>query len=106
MEENKIYYTIKDVSEMLGVNASVLRFWETEFNEIRPTKNSRGARMYKKQDVEILKQIYHLTRECGFTLEGAKEQLKAGKNVGDDKLQIIESLTEVRQFLIELKNNL
>lgn len=106
MEEGKLYYTISDVSQMLGVNASVLRFWESEFTELRPTKNNRGARMYKKQDIDLLKQIYHLTRECGFTLDGAKEQLRSGKNVSDEKMQIIESLNEVKQFLINLKEEL
>lgn len=103
---DKLYYTIGEVSEMIGVNSTVLRFWETEFKEIRPTKNQRGFRVYKKEDIDLIRQIYHLTRECGLTLEGAKEHLRAGRTANDDTMQVISSLTEVRQFLCDLKDQL
>ncbi|MBR1792655.1 MAG: MerR family transcriptional regulator [Bacteroidales bacterium] len=72
----KLYYTIGEVAEMLKVNTSLLRFWETEFPQLRPSKNSHGSRTYTEKDIELVKRIYHLTKECGYTLDGAREQLK------------------------------
>lgn len=72
----KLYYTISEVAGMLNVNPSLLRFWETEFPQLRPAKNSHGSRTYTEKDIELVKRIYHLTKECGYTLDGAREQLK------------------------------
>lgn len=72
----KLYYTISEVAGMLNVNSSLLRFWETEFPQLRPAKNSHGSRTYTEKDIELVKRIYHLTKECGYTLDGAREQLK------------------------------
>lgn len=72
----KLYYTISEVAGMLNVNSSLLRFWETEFPQLRPAKNRHGSRTYTEKDIELVKRIYHLTKECGYTLDGAREQLK------------------------------
>ena len=87
---------------MLGVNASLLRFWEKEFDCIHPVKNKRGSRSYTSKDIELLRRILYLTKECGFTLEGTREQLKHNR-VPDKNLEIINELNEVRQFLAQLK---
>lgn len=74
----KLYYSIKEVAEMLNVNASLLRYWESEFSQLRPRKTAGGSRAYTEKDIALLREIYRLTKECGFTLEGARQQLKKG----------------------------
>ena len=102
---DKLYYSIGEVSRMLDVNPSLLRFWETEFSEIRPHKNKKGTRYYTADDIALLKHIYHLTRDCGYTLDGVREQLRLKDKV-DDTMQVSQTLTEVKKFLLELKAQL
>ncbi|MBR1799334.1 MAG: MerR family transcriptional regulator [Bacteroidales bacterium] len=101
--ENKLYYSIKEVAQMLDVNPSVLRFWETEFDCIRPVKNKKGNRSYTQHDIELLRRIHYLTRQCGYTLEGAREQMRI-RPVDDPQMQIIRQLEDVRSFLVDLKD--
>ena len=101
----KLYYSISEVAGMLGVNASLIRYGEKEFDCIKPVKNKKGNRQFTPADVENLRKIYHLTKECGFTLAGAKEQLRVA-HVDDDKLKAIDTLNEIKQFLQELKQAL
>lgn len=103
--DGRLYYSISEVASMLGVNASLLRFWEKEFPDIKPVKNKKGTRSYTKGDIELLKKIYHLTKECGFTLEGAREQLRLGK-VDEKKVEVIDTLKDVRTLLKKLKDEL
>lgn len=105
MSDNRLYYGIGDVSKMLGVKPSKLRFWENEFPESVPNKNSKGTRFYSKENIELLKRILYLTEECGYTLEGAREQIRS-KSVEDDRREIARNLTEVRDFLLSLKEQL
>ena len=105
MENSKLYYSIGEVATMLDVAPSVLRFWETEFDCIRPTKNRRGTRSYTAHDIELLRRIHYLTRECGYTLEGARYQLRQ-RPVEDPKMEVINNLQEMRKFLVELKETL
>lgn len=101
----KLYYSIGEVASMLGVNASLLRFWETEIPELSPHKNAKGSRYYTAEDIALLKQIYHLTRDCGYTLDGVRDQLrKHGQDT--DRQQLITTLLEVKQFLLDLKEHL
>ena len=90
---------------MIDVAPSVLRFWETEFDCIRPTKNRRGSRSYTEHDIELLRRIHYLTRDCGYTLEGAREQMRQ-RPVEDPKMEAIHYLREVRKFLVDLKETL
>lgn len=106
MEEGKLYYSITEVANELGVNASVLRFWEKQFDCIKPHKNKKGNRSYTTGDIDILRRIQYLTKECGFTLEGAREQLRSGDMRLDPKVQLAKSLTEIRSFLVELKEQI
>ena len=101
----KLYYTIGEVAEMLGEPQSVLRFWETEFDCFRPVKNRRGSRSYTAHDIELLRRIHYLTRECRYTLEGAREQLRQ-RPVEDPRMEVINNLQQVRKFLVELKETL
>jgi DNA-binding transcriptional MerR regulator len=105
MTEGKLYYNIGEVAEMLGVNTSLLRFWESEFPQLRPAKNKKGTRSYTRQDIELLRRIHHLTKDCGLTLEGARQQLRNDKTP-DKKLQLIDTLTELKNFLVSMKQSL
>ncbi|MBR3959415.1 MAG: MerR family transcriptional regulator [Bacteroidales bacterium] len=105
MNEGKLYYNISEVAEMLGVNTSLLRYWETEFPELRPAKNKKGTRSYTQKDIDLLRRIHYLTKECGLTLDGARQQLKSDKSP-DRNLQLVETLTEIKNFLIQMKQNI
>ena len=100
--DKKLYYSIGEVAEMLGEPQSVLRFWETVFDEVHPVKNKRGVRSYTEHDISILQRIRHLTRDCGYTLEGTREQLRM-RPLDDPKQEVVNRLTEVRRFLVDLK---
>jgi len=100
----KLYYTISEVADQLGVNQSLLRFWESEFTELRPTKNARGVRMYRQEDIDLLKRIKYLTKDCGFTLDGAREQLHTPD--ASNKMQLIDTFKDIRAFLVNLKSQL
>ena len=100
--EDKLYYSIGEVAAMLGEAPSVLRFWESEFPQLRPVKNKRGVRSYTRHDIELLQRIRYLTRDCGFTLDGAREQMRT-RPVEDPKMELVNNLKEVRSFLVELK---
>lgn len=105
MNEGKLYYNISEVAEMLGVNTSLLRYWETEFPELRPAKNKKGTRSYTQKDIDLLRRIHYLTKECGLTLDGARQQLKSDKSP-DRNLHLVETLTEIKNFLIQMKQNI
>ncbi|HNY07668.1 MAG TPA: MerR family transcriptional regulator [Bacteroidales bacterium] len=102
----KIYYSIGEVSRMFDVNASLIRFWEKEFDIIQPHRNKKGNRMFTKEDVDNFHIIYHLVKERGFTLQGAKDKLNENKTDTIDNLEIIKSLTRIKEFLSEIKKDL
>lgn len=106
-ETVKLYYSIGEVAKMFDVNASLLRFWEKEFDIIKPKKNKKGDRMFTKEDVSNFRAIYHLVKERGYTLQGAKEKLKGNnKNETFDNVEMVKSLEKVKGFLLELKAQL
>ena len=105
MTEGKLYYNIGEVAEMLGVNASLLRFWETEFPQLRPAKNKKGTRSYTRQDIDLLRRIHYLTKDCGLTIEGARQQLKNDKSP-DRNMQLVDTLNQLRSFLVQLKESI
>lgn len=102
----KSYYSIGEVAELLGVSQSLIRFWETEFDQLQPKKNRKGNRMYTPANIEQLRTIYHLVKERGYTLKGAREMLKSKAPVVDKQLAVRESLLKIRAFLTELKSDL
>lgn len=108
MEEDnkKLFYRVGEVAKMLDLKASVLRFWETEFDILKPKKNRKGDRLYTEEDIKNLKMIHHLVKEKGFTLQGANEYLKKGGTGADKQLELVEHLKRVRAFLVELKEQL
>ena len=101
----KMYYPIGTVAGMFKVNQSLIRFWENEFDVLKPKKNGKGDRLFRPEDVKNLKLIYHLLRERKYTIEGAKDFIKNNKKA-DEKFAIIESLKKLKGFLNELKANL
>lgn len=105
-EITKLYYTIGEVAEMFEVKTSTIRFWENEFSILKPRKNKKGNRLFTPKDIENLKIIIHLLKDRKFTIEGAKKKLKENKNDVVNDLAFLESLKKVRQFLVELKENL
>ena len=102
----KRYYGIGEVAKAFKVNASLIRFWEKEFDIIKPKKNRKGNRQFTVSDIENVKLIYHLVKEKGYTLGGARELLKNGSQSAKDKMELMDSLKNVRSFLVELKNQL
>ena len=102
----KKYFTIGEVAEQLDVATSLIRFWESEFDIIKPKKNRKGNRQFTREDIENVKLIYHLVKERGYTLQGAKDLLKSNVSSVKDNMAMIDSLKKVRKFLIELKNQL
>jgi DNA-binding transcriptional MerR regulator len=102
----KLFYQIGEVSKDLNVNVSLIRFWEKEFDILNPKKNKKGNRLFTQKDFDNLKIIYHLVKERGFTLEGAKKKLKENKEGKIDNLSIIRHLKEIRGFLVNLKQEL
>ncbi|HZW78580.1 MAG TPA: MerR family transcriptional regulator [Flavobacteriaceae bacterium] len=103
---DKLYYSIGEVAEAFGVNPSLIRFWEKEFDELRPKKNSKGNRKFSKEDISNLELIYHLVKVQGYTLDGAKTRLKESKQKTLDKFELIKKLEIIKQELIKLKKEL
>lgn len=105
-EIEKLYYSIGEVAEIFTVAPSLIRFWESEFDIIKPKKNRKGNRQFTKEDIDNVRTIYHLVKEKGFTLQGAKEMLKNDSQAVKDKMEMIDSLRNVRKFLVELRDKL
>lgn len=102
----KRYYAIGEVAKAFQVNTSLLRFWEKEFKEIQPKKKSSGIRKFTPKDVEVLELIYHLVKEKGMTIEGAKNYLRTNKNKAESKLALLKKLETIKMELERLRENL
>lgn len=105
-EIEKLYYSIGEVAEIFNVAPSLIRFWESEFDIIKPKKNRKGNRQFTREDIDNVRTIYHLVKEKGFTLQGAKEMLRNDSQAVKGKMEMIESLRNVRKFLTELREKL
>ncbi len=105
-EINKMYYTMGEVSAMFDVNQSLLRYYEKEFDILQPKKNKKGNRYFTPDDVENLKIIFHLIRDKGYTLAGAKEHLKNNMAGTKDNQSVINALENLKRFLLEVKEQL
>lgn len=104
--KGKIYYSMGEVCDLFGVNASLLRFWESEFPILKIAKNSRGHRMYTTADVDNLRIIYHLVKEQGMTLEGAKKRIRQNRDGVSHEAEIVERLRSIRNMLAALRAEL
>ncbi len=105
-EIEKLYWSISEVAEIMGVTMSMLRFWETEFEVIQPKKNKKGDRFYTAKDIEILKTVKHLVKEKGYTLKGAKDKLKNKQSESESQYMVVESLKKIRGFLVQLRDEM
>ncbi len=103
---DKRYFKIGEIAKAFGVNASLIRFWENEFIILQPKKNKKGNRLFTQDDVKNLKLIYHLVKEKGYTLEGAKNKLKQNPEKISDNHQIIVRLESIKNELLKIKNQL
>jgi DNA-binding transcriptional MerR regulator len=102
----KKYFSIGEVAGMLGVSTSLIRFWESEFEIIRPKKNRKGNRQFTREDIDNVRLIYHLVKEKGYTLQGAKELIRNSGDHLPEKVEIIDSLKKIRSFLTSIRNQL
>jgi len=102
----KRYYAIGEVAKAFNVNTSLIRFWEKEFDELKPKKNAKGNRKFTPEDIKNLKFIYHLVKERGFTLEGAKIHLREEKQKALTTFDIVDKLEHIKNELIKIKNHL
>jgi DNA-binding transcriptional MerR regulator len=102
----KRYYSIGEVAKAFDVNASLIRFWEKEFDIIKPKKNAKGDRKFTPEDIKNLQLIFHLVKERGFTLDGAKIHLKENQKKTLDKFEIIRKLETIKSQLTNIKNQI
>ncbi len=105
-KNQKLYYSIGEVAEMFGVNESLLRYWEKEFDIIKPRKNAKGTRSYRKEDIESIRLVYHLVKEKGLTLDGAKKKLKDNREGVSKNHEIVARLQGLREELLAMKAEL
>ena len=106
-KELKLYYSISEVASMMNVTETLLRYWEKEFPNIKPNKVGRGIRQYTKADIEQVKKVYHLVKERGMTLQGARDMLKRNKGGEIDRnVDVIERLKDIRAGLQDISRHL
>ena len=102
----KLYYSIGEVAEMFNVNTSLIRFWEKEFDIIKPKKNKKGNRLFTKEDIDNFHIIYHLVKEKGMTLKGAQKKMKENKDGAINDFEVIQTLNGIKQMLLEIREEL
>lgn len=102
-QSEKAYYTIGEVAEMLDVNTSLIRFWEKEFKQLKPIFSKNGHRRYSKSDIALIRYIQYLTKEKGLTLDGVKQALKNETQHDAQRMQLIHSLTNMRDLLVQMR---
>jgi len=102
----KLYYTIGEVADMFSVNTSLIRYWEKEFDIIKPKKNKKGNRLFTKKDIDNFHMIYHLVKERGMTLKGAQKKMKENKEEEEYNFEIVKSLEQIREMLLEVKETI
>ena len=105
-KSEKLYYSIGEVSEKFGLAPSTLRFWEKEFETIKPFKNKKGDRFYTLEDINHLSLINHLVKERGMTLKGAKTKIKENRSESENTFEIVQKLQQIKSYLLEIKESL
>jgi DNA-binding transcriptional MerR regulator len=105
-EISKLYYSMGEVTKMFDVNASQIRYYEREFDIIKPKKNKKGNRLFTAEDIENLKIIFSLVKDKGYTLQGARDFLKTNKNEARENQRVLNSLERLKTFLIEVRESL
>ncbi len=105
-EIERLFYSIGEVAEMFNVKTSLIRYWEKEFDVIRPKKNKKGNRLFTKEDIDNFHLIFHLVKERGMTLKGARKKIRENKDDTEKNFEIIKSLKEIKQLLLETRDSL
>lgn len=105
-EFEKLYYSIGEVSDMVGQEPHVLRYWEQEFDILNPQKNRAGRRVYTQDDIETIERIRHLLKEEKYTIAGARQRIREGKTQRERYQEIAEDLRDLRSFLVDLRDQL
>ena len=103
---DKLYYSMGEVTKMFEVNASQIRFYEKEFDILKPKKTKKGNRLFRPEDITNLKIIFSLVKDKGYTLQGARDFIKANKKEAQENQSIIDSLEKIKNFLIDVRNSL
>ncbi len=106
LQSEKLYFSISEIADSFGVSASLIRYWETEFSFLKPHKNSKGDRRFTKQNIEQIQLIYHLVKERGFTLEGAKNEINEIRKKQASTKELADKLKSIKQGLEALKDKL
>jgi DNA-binding transcriptional MerR regulator len=106
VSSQKLYYRISEVARMFKIQASTIRFWEKEFDILKPRKNSKGTRFFSQQDIDHIALIYHYVKERHLTLEGARQKIRENREDAENTFQIVQSLKKVRAMLMEIKANI
>jgi len=102
----KLFYQIGEVAEMFSEPVSTIRFWEKEFDILKPKKNNKGNRLFMQEDIKNLRLIHNLLRERGMTLDGARKYLKSSREDGDYRLEIADTLRSIREMLLEIRGEI
>ncbi|MDX2445039.1 MAG: MerR family transcriptional regulator [Bacteroidales bacterium] len=102
----KLYYSIGEVADMFNVNTSLIRYWEKEFDIIRPKKNNKGNRLFTPEDIDNFHIIYYLVKERGMTLKGAKKKMSENKEDTVQNFEVVKSLQNIKEMLLEVKEML
>lgn len=105
----KLFYTMGEVAEMFDVNASLIRYWGTQFPSLKPQRNKKGNRLFTPADIETLKRIYHYVKECGMTLEGAKKALRGDRSTapeGNADMELLDRLHSLRSMLVAVRDSM
>ena len=104
---DKLYYTIGEVSEILGESSSLVRFWTNSFSRyLKPKRNAKGNRLYTQEEIEVLKQIHLLVTVQGMTLDGAAKKMSSDKKAVDGKVKVLESVKSIREQVVEVRKSL
>lgn len=102
----KMYYSIGELAKMFNVNTSLIRYWDKEFDIIKPHKNKKGNRLFTQKDVDNFHLIYHLVKERGMTLAGAKKKIKDNKESTEQNFLVVKKLKEIREYLLSIKSEI
>ncbi|HQH40335.1 MAG: MerR family transcriptional regulator [Bacteroidales bacterium] len=102
----KVYYSIGEVAEMFHVKPSLIRYWEKEFDILKPHKNNKGTRFFTREDIRNFHLIYHLVKERGMTIKGARQKLKENREETESTFEVVRILQKVKDMLLEIKDSI
>lgn len=102
----KVFFSIGEVADMIGENQSLIRYWENQFDALKPHKNKKGTRLFTREDIETLKLIHYLVKQRGLTLKGAKQKLKENREETINNYEIVKHLQKVREELIAIRDEM